>query len=619
MSVRNAVDGSFRFARSLLHYPGSIQAKIFVTFAVVVLLSITAVSLTMYLRFSRTIETNAVTYVSDSVTHANENFEMIFGDIVKISTVLVTSNESVIDPVVSRTDPVSYEGFRERQNAESFLASLLAYKTYISRIAVIGLNGNIFSAGGNMLFRSVVDQPWFAQAAASKDKQILIDAPERGSISFTRIIRRNNQPVGVAMIDFDKAFIGKIFDIKPVAESLFYVADPLGNIIFRPERADAAAGLQESELATYFEAPHEAEPKLRHQVIALHGDKYMAVQYVSETTGWLTLGLIPYHTLLKEAADTRRMIVQLALVVFILVLLVSIALSNRMTHGLKHLSLTMRKVREGNLRARPRVRSRDEIGELSEGFNRMMNNIDALMHDIVVSEKGKRDAELAALQAQIKPHFIYNTLGTIHNLARMQGVRNIEELTGSFVDLLRMTLGHTREVVTIREELRHLQAYIGVQRYKYLDRIEFAFEVEEDVLEFLTIKLVLQPIVENALIHGAGDTDKPLRVTVRIYGEFGRIKFEVTDNGIGMTAGQIERAMETGGGEGSFSSMGIKNVHERIRMTYGDEYGLKLISEPGMYTTVELAIPIVRRQPAQIGGRNKPDAEMEAPPCSDGC
>jgi two-component system sensor histidine kinase YesM len=584
----------YAFIRNLLHYSSSIQAKIFITFSLVVLLSITVISVTTYLNFSRTIETNAAGYVADAVKHANENFEMIFDDIEKISTVIVTNQQNVIGVIISGKDPVEYDGFRENQSTESFLASLIAYKTYISRIAIIGTNGKIFSSGGPMIFGSILNEPWFEKALASKDKQILIDAQNNESVSFSRIIRQNNRPVGVVIIDLNKAYIQKIFNINPVEDSLLFVADPLGNFIFKPETVIPEKNLLESTLAPIYVNEDSSKP-LAHSLFTLGDNKYLAVRYVSSMTGWLTLGLIPYDSLMKEATAIKHNIIQMVLLVFFIVLLVSVAVSNQMTKSLKHLSYTMKKVREGNLRARPRVSSKDEIGDLSESFNLMMHRIHTLLDEVKNREKDKREAELIALQAQIRPHFIYNTLGTIKNLAHVHNVKNIEDLTASFIDLLRMTLGQTREFITIEEEMHYLRSYIHVQQYKYLDRVSVRFQVEDEALECLTIRLLLQPIIENAMLHAIGESGKNLLITIRIYSELDHIKFEVTDNGIGMTSGQIEQALEPSDNDGSFTGIGMRNVNERIQRTFGSEYGLTVLSEQDMYTTVEFSLPIRRR------------------------
>ncbi|MNC28525.1 Sensor histidine kinase YpdA [compost metagenome] len=217
----------------------------------------------------------------------------------------------------------------------------------------------------------------------------------------------------------------------------------------------------------------------------------------------------------------------------------------------------------------------------------MMDKINRLMEEIKVEEQ-------KALQSQIGPHFIYNALNTIKYLAKLQNITNIDEISGALVELLRSVLGNVRETVTIREELEYVKGYVLIQKYKFLDRVKVFFDVEEEVLESRILKLILQPVVENAMLHGIASS-KEGTVLVKIYREDNRILFEVTDNGVGMTTEQINKAMNMEGQKDSsrFSSMGLKNVGQRIKLAYGEAYGLQIYSCPGVFTTVEMSVPVI--------------------------
>lgn len=584
-----------KILHSFLYYPGSIQAKIFIAFSLVVLLSISAVSVMIYLNFSKTIRQNAVTYIHNVIVNANENFEMIFGDIERISTVVIIDERHVLDPLTNDIDPVSFAGFRESRATEDFLTSLMAYKTYISRVSVIGLNGKIFHTGGSMLFQSVLEETWFQKALTAENKQILLNAPEKGGVSLSRIIRKNNRPIGVAVIDFDKTFIDGLFKIEPVEGSMLFVADPLGNFIVHPDVSEESASAMEA-LLPLLHAEEEAPP-VRMLDVPEHR-QYLVVRHHSPVTDWITYGLVPYDKLMSEAAATRNQVVAVSALIYFVVLIVSVMLSGQITKNLRQLFASMSKVSQGLLTARPVIQSKDEIGILNEKFNSMMNTIDTLIEEMKVQERMKLEAELSALQSQIKPHFIYNTLGTIKNLASIQNVKNIEQLIQSFIELLRMSLGNTRETIAIREEVQYLKHYVNIQQYKYLDKIDVNYQIEEDVLDCLTIKLLLQPIVENAMHHAIDEHGGTLKIIVRIYRESNGIKIEVIDNGVGMTAEKIHEVMSGADASARSRGMGIRNVNDRIRLTYGAGYGLSIYSEPGMYTTVEMTIPEIREEAA---------------------
>jgi two-component system sensor histidine kinase YesM len=239
----------------------------------------------------------------------------------------------------------------------------------------------------------------------------------------------------------------------------------------------------------------------------------------------------------------------------------------------------------------------------------MVGRLKGLMEDIRTGEKQKREAELAALQAQISPHFLYNALNTIKFMSRMRGAANIEEVASSIIGLLRGVLGNTREFVPLREELDYVNSYIRIQRYKYFQPFLVNLQIEPEALDCVIPKLLLQPLVENAVIHGIGPLSQGGYVSVKAYCGTDGLKLEVTDNGVGMTQEQIEQAMQGHSPDRNhqFSGIGLSNVKERVALLYGEPYDLKIFSEPGVYTTAELLLPIRyeeadKRDQSAIGG-----------------
>jgi len=229
-----------------------------------------------------------------------------------------------------------------------------------------------------------------------------------------------------------------------------------------------------------------------------------------------------------------------------------------------------------------------------------------LMEGIRISEKKKREAELTALQAQIRPHFLYNSLNTIKYLAKLNGVPNIEEVSGSLIELMRAVLGNSNEFLTVREELEYVSSYVSVVKYKYMEPIRMVPLIEEQaLLDCRVLKLMLQPLVENAVIHGVGRSDRVGTVIIRVYGELNDLIVEVEDNGGGMTQEQMDRLLEPGTDEASsrFSGMGVRNVHERIVRMYGEPYGVRLFSELGKYTKAQIRFPKLWQDEAGTNGK----------------
>jgi len=218
------------------------------------------------------------------------------------------------------------------------------------------------------------------------------------------------------------------------------------------------------------------------------------------------------------------------------------------------------------------------------------------MEGIRVSERQKREAELTALQAQIRPHFLYNSLNTIKYLAKLNGVPNIEEVSGSLIELMRGVLGNSNEYLTVREELDYVANYVSIVKYKYMEPIRVQTRVEDEaLLECRVLKLMLQPLVENAIIHGIGPSAQGGAVLIRVYAESNDLMIEVTDDGAGMTPAEMEALLGPEDEPRSrFSGMGVRNVHERIVRVFGAPYGVRLSSEPGRYTKAEIRFPQLR-------------------------
>ena len=229
------------------------------------------------------------------------------------------------------------------------------------------------------------------------------------------------------------------------------------------------------------------------------------------------------------------------------------------------------------------VRTNDEIGELGESFNQMLAEIRRLMEQSVQEQKKLRRAEMKALQEQIKPHFIYNTLDLIIGLLETkqnEDVINMVEALGAF---FRTSLSHGQEQITIREEVEHIRNYLYIQRYRHGDKYDYRIEVDEGILERKTIKLILQPLVENAIYHGVRNLERPGGlITIRGHIYEGQVYLEVSDNGLGMTTeivADINRCflIETKS-EGKKRYFGLRNVNERIVLAFGREYGLTVES-----------------------------------------
>lgn len=571
----------------------SIQGKIFIAFSAVTLLSIISITVIVYMSMRETIMQNAVTSVSDSIRQADESLNMMLEEIDRLNTVVVTNKNTVIDTLLSPHEEISYEWFQEQKRIDEFLSVLIDYKPYISRIAVVGLNGKVYFSGGPWLDKTVLGSPMMDYMLHNGSRHAYFkQSGVSDAITIGREIRYNRETIGVVMVDLNYDFIQKTYGVKPTTDSMIYVLDKQGGFVYEAESAPAFAPSFDKILSIHQDLAGNGDAVKQ----SIDGRDYIVVSRQSGYTGWSTLALIPMDSLLSESARLRKLLAEVSIIVFIVVLIASLQVSSRITLNIRRLKSLMMFVKEGNLTfPKKEIKSEDETGQLYRVFISMVEDLKRLLEGIRVSEKEKREAELTALQAQIHPHFLYNSLNTIKYLAKMNGVPNIEEVSGSLIELMRGVLGNSSEFLTVREELDYVERYISIVKYRYMEPIRMVTQVEDEaLLECRVLKLMLQPLVENAIIHGIGPLEQEGLVLIRVCEAGSDLKIEVIDNGKGMTAGQQEQLLgETGknGNTSRFSGMGVRNVHERIVHMYGDGYGVKLYSEPGLYTKAEIRLP----------------------------
>lgn len=318
----------------------------------------------------------------------------------------------------------------------------------------------------------------------------------------------------------------------------------------------------------------------------------VAFSYI-QSADWFVVGTVPYSYLNSEANDIRSKTMLLDLGCFVLTLLLSYIFALTISDPLKKLISAMDEVKKGNLSVNIRDKSNDEIGEVTRNFNTMLDEIKNLMENVKNQEKQKRKAEIATLQAQINPHFLSNTLNTVKWLASAQKAENIESIVGSLIQLLHISMGKGGDFITIREEIEYIKSYINIQEYRYYDIFKVVFDIEDDILDYKVLKFLIQPVVENSIIHGIKPSMEQGLIVIKGFKYEDVIKITVTDNGVGIPDKKLSQLFDKKNQKFKFNGIGINNVNDRIKMNFGDKYGLQIESVPNLYTTAELTLPII--------------------------
>lgn len=323
---------------------------------------------------------------------------------------------------------------------------------------------------------------------------------------------------------------------------------------------------------------------------------YIYMESMIDGMGWEIASLIPKSYLDEELSWVLTDLL-LVLIPVLLAIAVGMWVFDRiLAKPLHTLISAMKEAENGNLDIAIKNNSSDEIGVASRSFNEMIEKIKRLLFNIKTQEKEKRHAELAALQAQINPHFLSNTLNTASYMARMQKADNVENLLTQLVALLHISMDMRNDLITVSEEISYITSYVEIVRHSNYKPFDILFEIQHEVSDCLVPKLLLQPLVENALTHGIGSKHANGQIIVKALAVGDDIRITVTDNGQGIKPGEIDAILteNTKKNKLRFSGIGLANVNQRIKMLFGDSYGLQIESIYQMYTTVVLVIPCVK-------------------------
>lgn len=273
-------------------------------------------------------------------------------------------------------------------------------------------------------------------------------------------------------------------------------------------------------------------------------------------------------------------------------------ISGSISKPIRELYKMTKSVAQGNLDVRVKNRSVDEIAHLGMSFNIMVQKIKELLEKNKAEQENLKKTELKMMQAQINPHFLYNTLDTIVWMAEANKSKQVIEIVRALSSFFRITLSKGKDWISIRDEIAHITSYLTIQKIRYRDILDFNVEVSDDILDYKILKLTLQPLVENSLYHGIKNKREGGIITIRGYkGEGHKIIFEVMDNGAGMPESRYKEVvaeLESNSKELIFkeSGFGLNNVHKRIKLYYGDEYGISIKSELNKGTRLLFAIPL---------------------------
>ncbi len=316
--------------------------------------------------------------------------------------------------------------------------------------------------------------------------------------------------------------------------------------------------------------------------------------------GWRLVLSLPVSAIEESFYNTVASVVLIALAAFIIITLISTIILNSITDPLDKMLYAIQETRKGDLSRKVDVKGCMEVNQLSTEFNFMLDTIQELLTKVMEEQKALRKSELKTLRAQINPHFLYNTLDSIKWLIYSKDDKKASELISSLSTFFRIGLSGGSEEIKIGDEVEHARQYLFIQKMRTGDKMNYVIDMDRDIENMMTPKLILQPIIENAIIHGLNKKDGDGIIKLLIKKTEDSILFEITDNGIGMEPSKVEclsRQIDEPAGECYPKTHGfaVWNVNQRIKLSYGIKYGVAINSKFGVGTKVGITIPVIER------------------------
>lgn len=589
----------FKFHKRLLFTIKNLNLRyqLILSYIPIFIISLLIIDLASYYLMSNTLKKNSREFV-------NETAKIISRDITKnINQYDEISSSIIFDENLSslfsgeindynyfiKSNKVKQKLYYFTQNSKD-IKSIFIYP--INRSAVIRSNSNIIYNDMNYIddehFKSLASNAetklWSTNAVAGYD-------PEGGNyLYFLRAIPNFGTSNGLIQMQIREKSIFDIYkDSSFGKDSTIFIIDENGYVVSHPDKKKISTRIETSQI-------EKINQNSGSFTTEIDGKNYMIVYNTIASSKWTLIATIPMDYIQSNnqwLLNTNLIIIMIS---FIFVIMISVWVSSKIASPLERVGKAMKQLEKGDFEVRLDYDSDNEIGKIYKRYNTMAAEIKNLMEVIRKEEKKKKEAYIKVLQAQIKPHFLYNTLFTIKCLASIKKQPQIEELLDSLIKLLMASISKGGEFVSVYEEIDYIKNFALIQKYRFEDKFKVIFDINSEIQDCIVPKLILQPIIENSIVHGMDGEISFIEVKIEGIVEGNDIVFRIRDNGKGIDADKINMMLQISesNNKNGFNGMGIKNVNERIKLYFGEQYGLHYLSNIENGTEVIMRLPVIK-------------------------
>lgn len=542
-------------------------------------------------------------------TKIRKSVDLLQKDIKDLSTFILLDSD--LQKVLS--EPVKSPGTNMQNAEENYtgevlrpLYDLAASKDYISFISIYGNNGfqyyisNDYSSGIRRLSeiepldiyikaKELKGQPLWKNLDA--DNQVFIVNNKHPKVAMVRTLLSTNNydTIGFMIICINVSTLDNLYSENTNSSRRSVILLDEKNKIISLKSNDEK--LKAEDIESYI-IPSVNE-KSGNKNIKLGNENYLVAFDTSEQSSWKVIYTVPVNELLSELKSVLVATIMVVIGCLIIALILAMFISTYLTSPINKLIYSMEKVKMGSFKEKVNFKYNDEIGTLGEQYNDMIDNINNLIDEVYMLQIQEKEAELKALQAQINPHFLYNTLDSIFWKAQRSNDKEIGEMIHALSKLFRLTLNRGQEFTYIENEKDFIHNYLLLQKMRYGEKLKYTIEFDEDILFYRIPKLILQPFVENAIAYGTESSNAESIIKVRGEKYHGGIRFTIEDNGNGISQKLIDEILADDAESVSNASTGyaMKNIKKRLALYYDNNFEFNIYSSEGESTIIEIIIP----------------------------
>ncbi len=594
----------------------NLRSKLLLLFVALTLLPLGLHGLVNYRHFSQTLDHKTEQFTIDIVRQINANLNRLLKDYERLS-LMPLYDQIVLGILAKYNGPMGSAAWAQSDDylkMKLYTSGQVYDRPEIRGIHLISNSGILFSSVDSLAIEAVWDSrqdEWFKELEGS-DGQWRLLPPHEPSYYLTRqeepyiaIAREIRDPgtlsrLGYIVIDMKlEAFRQVLSNLNFEQDASLMIVDSRQRLMF--ERI-SAGGLSAYE-RLFRDGRLQVDPDKGNQKLVLDSRQYLYVQHHSSYSGLSVISLTPIAVIQKESRAMVAFTFWFGVLCMAGVAILAAILAYRITRPLIRLKQHMVRAEQGDFSQRVTDFSNDEFGQLSRGFNRMMEEINRLFNEVFILGIREKEAELSALQSQINPHFIYNTLESINMMAIRRKHEEVSDMVTALGKLLRYTIDKVDRLVLLHEEIAFVDSYVRIQQVRYAGKLQVIYDIDDAVKPYPIPKLILQPLVENALYHGLEgqeEREEPGVIWVSALQFEDELLLTVRDNGKGLSEQEIDVLNAAIGLQPSYQSLqanhedklGLNNICQRIRLIYGERGSLSVDGSPGQGLAVTITIPI---------------------------